>query len=503
MSDIKETPAQHTYGGFTAVGRKGFFGLSLWAFFGVLLAILPILVLWVVAGVKWGLLASGILVLLAIPLVVPKRDGRSLYARWFGRLADLVGDLAGSRDLVNGPGGNVPDGSFRLPGLAADSRISTQIDVYGHEYALISYPRVHHHVVVFECYPTGNTLVDQAAINRSVAHWGAWLAHLGTETRIVAASVTVETATDTGLRLRRAVTSRLSQIAPRFSRAVVGSILETFNAAAPAINTKIAVTVSGRAQGRDDENVDQDEIVAEMSTIVPTLRDGLRLTGAGSTVRSCTEGDLVDYVRVAYDPASGPDVEQLRGMGQGTGLRWEEAGPAVARTARDYYMHDGVISTSWTMAEGPRSIIYDSALSNLLRPEARVLRKRVTVLYRPEPAERTAAIVDRMENNASFAASLGRQRSRNSIAQAVAHQMSSEEAQGAGLVRQGLVVTCTVPSVNELRMARQVVTTQASSTRMKIRPATGSQDVAFQASLPIGVSLPHHSPIPVDIKDAL
>lgn len=503
MSDVKEASAQRTYGGFTAVGRKGFFGLSLWAFFGVLLAILPILVLWVVAGVKWGLLASAILALLVIPLVVPKRDGRSLYSRCFGRLADLVGELAGNRDLVNGPGGNAPDGSFRPPGLAADSSISTQVDVYGHEYAMISYPRVHHHVVVFECYPTGNALVDQGAIDRSVAHWGAWLAHLGTETRIVAASVTVETATDTGLRLRRAVTSRLSQIAPRFSRAVVGSILETFNAAAPAINTKIAVTLSGRAQGRDEQIVDQEEIVAEMSTIVPTLRDGLRLTGAGSTVRSSTEGDLVDYLRVAYDPASGPDVEQLRGMGQGTGLRWEEAGPAVARPARDYYMHDGVVSTSWTMAEGPRSIIYDSALSNLLRPEARVLRKRVTVLYRPEPAERTAVIVDQMENNASFASSLGRQRSRNSIAQAAAHQMSSEEAQGAGLVRQGLVVTCTVPSVDELRMARQVVTTQAASTRMKIRPATGSQDVAFQGSLPIGLSLPHHSLIPVDIKDAL
>src|SRR5699024_9312823 len=135
------------------------------------------------------------------------------------------------------------------------------VDVYGHEFALISYPRVRHHVVVFECYPTGNSLVDQQAIDRAVAHWGAWLAHLGTEQRIVAASVTVETATDTGLRLRRAVTSRLSPIAPRFARAVVGSILETFNAAAPAINTKIAVTLSGRASSRDDEGVDQDEIV--------------------------------------------------------------------------------------------------------------------------------------------------------------------------------------------------------------------------------------------------
>lgn len=503
MSDLKQEPAQRTYGGFTAVGRKGLFGLSLWALFGVLLALLPVLVLWMVAGVKWGLLATGVLVLLVIPLVVPKRDGRGLYERWMGRVADAFGAAAGNRDLANGPGGNAPDGSFRLPGLATDSSLSTHVDVYGHEYALISYPRVRHHVVVFECYPTGNSLVDQQAIDRAVGHWGAWLAHLGTEQRIVAASVTVETATDTGLRLRRAVTSRLSPIAPRFARAVVGSILETFNAAAPAINTKIAVTLSGRASSRDDEGVDQDEIVAELSTIVPTLRDGLRVTGAGATVRSCTASDLVDYVRVAYDPASGPDVEQLRGMGQGTGLRWEEAGPAVAYTDRDYYLHDGVVSTSWTMASGPRSIIYDSALSNLMRPEARVLRKRVTVLYRPEPAERTTAIVDQMENNSIFAASMGRNRARHGIAQAHAKQMASEEARGAGLVRQGLVVTCTVPSVDDLRMARQVVTTQGASTRMKIRAAAGSQDAAFLASLPLGISLPHHSPIPVEMKDAL
>lgn len=503
MSDQTDTPVQRTYGGFTSVGRAGFFGLSLWMFFAVILAILPILVLWVVAGVKWGLLASGILVALVIPLVVPKRDGRGLYERWFGRITDRVGNATGSRDHVNGPAGNAPDGSFRLPGLAADSSLSTQVDVYGHQYALVSYPRVQHHVVVFECYPTGNALVDQGTINRAVDHWGAWLAHLGTELRIVAASVTVETATDTGLRLQRAVTSRLSQIAPPFARAVVGSILGTFNAAAPAINTKIAVTLSGKARNRDDESLDQEGIVGELATIVPTLRDGLRMTGAGSTVRSCTESDLVDYVRVAYDPASGPDVEQLRNMGQGTGLRWDEAGPAVARTARDHYMHDGVVSTSWTMARGPREVIYDTALSNLLRPEARVLRKRVTVLYRPEMAEHTGTIVDQMENNANFASSLQRSRARNKMAQSRANQMAAEEARGAGLVRQGIVITCTVPDVDALRVARQVVRSLASSTKMKIRPAVGSQDTAFVASLPIGVSLPHHSPIPVEMRDAL
>lgn len=494
---------QITYGGFTAVGRRGFFGLSLWAFMGLLLAILPVLVIWIVAGPLWGVLASVALVLAALPLVLGKKHGRSLYQRWGGVLADRIGEAMGNRDLVNGPAGNAPDGSYRVPGLAADSSITESADIYGDPYAVISYPRIGHYVVVFECYPTGNSLVDQDAINNAVAHWGAWLAHLGTERRIVAASVTVETATDTGLRLQRAVTSRMSDIAPAFSKAVMRAILEDFDSAAPAINTKIAVTFSSRARGRDDESLARDAMVAELDTIVPTLRDGLRATGAGATVRSCTPSDLIDYVRVAYDPAAAPDVEQLRNMGQQTGLRWEEAGPVTARTCRDYYLHDGVVSTSWTMVEGPRSVIYDTALANLLRPERRVLRKRVTMLYRPEPADQTTAIVDRMENNANFASSLGRQRARNDLARARASQMALEEARGAGLVRQGIVITCTVPTVDQVRIARQVIDTQAASTRLKIRSAQGSQDVAFSASLPLGISLPHHSLIPVDVKDAL
>lgn len=496
MSIAEEGQAKRTYAGFTSVTRRGFFGLSLWAFMAMVLSILPVLIIWIAVGVLEGIIAAVVLVLLFLPLALPKRRGRNLYQRWGGLLAGRVGDLMGSRDLANGPAGNAPDGSFRVPGLAADSELTEHTDIYGETYAVLSYPRLNHHVVVFECYPMGSSLIDQGTINRAIDHWAAWLAYLGTEQRIVAASVTVETAMDSGLRLRRAVTSRMSDIAPRFSQAVMGSILESFSASAPAINTKIAVTVSGKGLSREDEALSRDSVIAELGTIVPTLRDGLRSTGAGATVRSCTARDLIDYVRIAYDPSAEPDIEQLRSMGQESELRWEEAGPAAARTSRDHYRHDGVVSTSWTMQDHPTTVIYDTALTGLLRPESRVLRKRITLLYRPEPAELATRIVDQMENNAAFAASMNQRRARNRLAQAQAEQMSAEQARGAGLVRMGLVVTCTVPTVEDLPIARQIITTQASSSRLTIRPAEGSQDAAFTASLPLGVSLPHHTLMP-------
>lgn len=503
MSDDVEADLQRTYGGFTKPGRRGLFGFSLWAFFGLLLSLVPVIVLWVAVSVKVGIAAMVLLILIAVPMLWPRKDGRGVYERWLGLLADRVGEALGNHDLANGPAGNAPDGSFRVPGLAADSTLSTQRDVHGSPYALISYPRVNHHVVVFECYPPGNSLAGQGAINRFVDYWAAFQAYLGTERRVVAATVTVETATDSGLRLRRAVLSRMSDIAPQFTRAVVGRILERFNVAAPAISTKVAVTVSGRARSADDDAADEDEVVAELAQMVPTLREGLTQTGAGAAVRTCTEADLVDFVRTAYDPLCSDEIEELRNMGQGTGLRWDEAGPVAARAHRDYYEHDGVVSMSWTMASGPREVIYDTALSSLLAPDARLLRKRVTLVYRPELAERTGAIVDQTESNSIFAGSMRQGRARTSMAQAQAKQMAREEARGAGLVRLGLVVTCTVASPDQVRLAQRIVKSSASPSKMKIRAARGSQDVAFQAGLPIGVSLPHHSTVSVDVKDAL
>lgn len=66
---------------------------------------------------------------------------------------------------------------------------------------------------------------------------------------------------------------------------------------------------------------------------------GLRATGAGTTVRFCTAQEIVDATRVAYDPTVALQVERARGDG-GTGLTWDDAGPALHEAEFDHYRHD-------------------------------------------------------------------------------------------------------------------------------------------------------------------
>ena len=69
--------------------------------------------------------------------------------------------------------------------------------------------------------PSGIALVDQERIDQQVAHWGAWLADLGSEIGIVQASVCVETVPDTGGALERQVSARLDASAPAIALSVV------------------------------------------------------------------------------------------------------------------------------------------------------------------------------------------------------------------------------------------------------------------------------------------
>src|SRR5699024_7501895 len=75
--------------------------------------------------VAWwvGLIVAGLWFGAMIPMVVPVSNGRNLY-QWTGlHLAQRRARANHSNVLVNGPAGKVPDGKFRLPGLAAQSTV--------------------------------------------------------------------------------------------------------------------------------------------------------------------------------------------------------------------------------------------------------------------------------------------------------------------------------------------------------------------------------------------
>ena len=87
-------------------------------------------------------------------------------------------------------------------------------------------PTGNHYTVVLACEPDGAALVDQEQIDVWVARWGQWLAALGDEPGVIAASVTIETAPDTGTRLRNHVTSRIDPQAPPVSKAILSEVVE-------------------------------------------------------------------------------------------------------------------------------------------------------------------------------------------------------------------------------------------------------------------------------------
>ncbi|HLS72702.1 MAG TPA: SCO6880 family protein [Actinomycetaceae bacterium] len=496
------------YGNLSAPGMQGLFGLSLPVFGAALVALAVSLFLMILAEWWIGLLAGVVCALVLAPTVIRVAHDRTLYQRMGLALSGSRARSTGRNRLIAGPAGRTPDGTFRLPGIAAQSEVKDYQTAFGLPFAVVAIPSTDHYSVVLEAHPTGNDVIDQSVIDAQVAQWGAWLTLLGQEQSIVGASVTVETSVDSGLRMRRSVLTPVRDDASAFGKAVASEVAEGFGANTPAISTRLTITFSGRAEGKRRPRA---EVIEDIANLLPELMDGLGATGAGSHVRPSTSQDLTDYVRTAYDPSVAAEIELAR-AGEGTGLSWTDAGPAYHEVGYDHYLHDRAVSMVWTLGGVPRGVFYDTSLKRLLSPDAGVARKRVTLLYRPIPATRTASMVDRKERNAAMVSGAGRtRRGANTAAVKAAKQTADEETAGAGLTLFGMVVTATAlnssgdltrASSEDLRAARQTIASQSSKARLKMRTALNSADSAFVAGLPLGIVLPEHTRIPASVSDS-
>jgi hypothetical protein len=501
MSSNDTTMVEH--GNIVMPAKLGIGGLGA----GVTFGSIPFALVLIGCIVRGWWLAAGIITVLgiaaAVVTVATVKEGRNWYRREANRMAFRRAERRGDTLLVAGPAGRTPDGAFRLPGLLSASKLSEHTDSYGNPFGLIWVPSAKHYTVVIECFPDGDSLVDQDRVNRQVAHWGGWLAQLGVEDAVVGASVTVDSAPDSGLRLRRMVAENVSPHGSDFSTAVVGGLADKISGGAPQLSTRLALTFSGA--GIDSSGPDRgvQEMADEIGNRLPVLLASLGMTGAGNAVQACTAQDIVDFTRVAYDPTVAARVEQARQEG-GTGLTWEEAGPAFAEAKYDRYYHDRGVSKSWTMYEGPRSKFYATALRRAFEPTKGVLRKRVTLLYRPIPAGDAPDVIEAEINNAQFNSSTKQRataRQKNRIR--FANKAAEEEAAGAGLTRFGMIITTTCRTSDEFPRLEKVIPSLTNQARLKIREALGNEDVAFLAGLPLGVVLPEHMTLPDQIRDWL
>jgi hypothetical protein len=144
-------------------------------------------------------------------------------------------------------------------------------------------------------------------------------------------------------------------------------------------------------------------------------------------------------------------------------------------------------------------------LRALLEPSARIVRKRVTLLYRPLDPATAARTVESDRRSAHFmaASTTGLVNARSSTMVRAAEQAAAEEAAGAGLVEFAVVVTATADRADDLREADAEIANLAASARLRLRVARGQQAAAFTCALPAGALPWLHTLMPYQLRGAL
>lgn len=491
-----------TYGNWRRPASAGLGGLGLIGT-GVLLAgLVVVIILTMVVGIVPAagaglLIASGLVLLLVRDR--HHRNGLQQVGLRFGWAGTR---RRGANLYRSGPLSRTSWGRYQLPGLAAQSRLHEGVDALGRPFALIQVPHTGHLTVVIGTDPDGASLVDPEQEDSWVAHWGQWLSNLGTEPGLVAAAITVETAPDTGSRLRREVIGNIDPAAPEAARAMLAEVVADYPVGSAAICAWVALTFSqsprpgGRRRSVDD-------LTRDLASRLPALCQGLHAAGGGAA-RPASAQELCELIRCAYDPDAAAVIEEARTLGETLDLTWADVGPAGAQANWGTYRHDGATSMTWAMTQPPRGEVYSNVLGSLLSPHPDIDRKRVTLTYRVLDPGAAARIVESDKRNARFRVTSSDRPSARALTElGAAEATAREEATGAGLVNFGMLVTATVREADRLPDAKAAVDALAATARVQLRPVYGSQDSAFLAALPLGLVLSAHLKIPTEIREAM
>jgi len=497
----KERPAQTTYGNFRrpespGIGALGTVGtVILFGSIVVLVILMTLRLLFVALG--WSVLIAALLAL----MMVKDQHGRSGLQR-FGTHIGWRQTKARRQHLYrSGPLGRTGWGTFQLPGLLAATTLSEHADSYNRPFAMLQTPSAGHFSIVIGCEPDGASLVDQHQIDSWVAQWGHWIAGLGHEVGVVSAAVTVETAPDTGARLRREVEGRIDPDAPELAKTMLEQVMTTYPAGSAQVRAWVSLTFNGRTYSGKAR--DRDEVARDLASRLPGLTQSLSATGAGPA-RPVDAQTLCEIIRVAYDPAAAKLVDDVHAEGNSPDLTWSDVGPTATEASWDHYRHDGAWSRTWAMTSAPRGEVFSSVLTRLLSPHGDIDRKRITIIYRPLDAAKAAQTVEADKRNADFRIGSSKRPSARALSSArSAATTASEEAKGAGLVDFGMLITATVTDHDRMADARSAIDNLAATARLMIRPVHGSQDSAFAACLPLGLVLQSHMRIPAELRDAM
>lgn len=494
-----EAVTHPTYGNWRRPRRPGLGPLGLvgtiGVFGGLVITLLASLISLYVALV----IAVPIALFLA-PLAVRTQDGRNVYQLVALRIGWWRRKASGSHLYVSGPLSARPGGRFRPPGLLNKVTAHEGQDAYDRPFGVLHHPNRNLYTIVLACEPDGGSLVDADQVDVWVALWGEWLARLAHEPGLRGASVIVETAPDPGTRLAHEVLPRIHPKAPPAARAVMEEVVARYPTASSEMHTYITLTYGvppGQRRKKDD-------VIADLAIRIPGLLSGLVAAGGGAAYPLSAER-IAEVVRVAYDPAVAADVLDARNQHGGTGLEWEDAGPAATVETVGTYQHDSGVSRTWLMTLAPRGTVRSSVLRGMLEALPGTRRKRVALVYRPLDPATSARIVEADRRAAQFMATSGRGmvQARAVSEMRAAEQTAAEEASGAGLVEFSLMLTVTVDDVAELADASVAVRNLTAASRVLMRPADRMQAAAFSCTLPAGILPWEQTLVPHELSDAL
>ncbi|WP_199182340.1 SCO6880 family protein [Cryobacterium sp. Y11] len=494
--------APRSYGNWTKPKTAGLLGLG-----SIGTAILFVgagfsVIVTMASNILNGVVTALVFGMFLLTVAVKDKHGQSLLMRATTRVGWMVTKSTGTHIYRSGPLGRAEWGTAQLPGLAAGSRLTEWRDSYNRPFALLQVPTTADYTVVIATEPDGAALVDREQVDVWVAEWGMWLASLGDEPGIEAVSVTIETAPDTGTRLRREVNSRIDPDAPEFATSILHDLVRQYPAGSATIKAYVAITFNAAARVGGKKRT-PDDMGRELASRLPGLTQSLSSTGAGAT-RPLNAQELCEVIRVAYDPAAARLIDDANAAGEPPELYWPEVGPTAHQANWDTYRHDSALSVTWMMSGAPRGNVPSSILARLLAPHRDVARKRVTLLYRPIDAAKAAAIVEADVRASTFnVQSSNKPTARSMTATRAALATAQEEASGAGLVNFGMLVTATVTGAAHEADAKAAIDNLSATARLRLRIVHGSQDSAFAAALPLGLVLPKHLRIPSEVREQL
>ncbi|WP_027343926.1 SCO6880 family protein [Hamadaea tsunoensis] len=473
-------PQPRTYGNWRRGLRPGLFG------FGPAATAIAFAVMVCGAGSlilsKWVALAIVVVGGLTLTPLAVRFHGRTGAQLLAARLLWLAGRRRRSHLYVTGLASPVSQ-AHRLPGILARSVLWEVETGLRTPLGVVVIPQSRHYSVALRCQTDGLDLVDQPVVDQRVARMAQFLSALAREPMLVQAQVTVETTPDPGVALAGEVARTTVEHAPAAARQVLADIVASYPVGAAHVDTWVVLTFKPPARGTWTD----DAVCTEIATRLPSLVQSLLGAGA-SAVNPMSGDDLALTVAAAYDPAT---ASHAAAPGAPT---WDNAGPVAAHETWDAYRHDSGTSRTWGMAEAPRGTVYANAFARLADPDPTLLRKRVSIIYRPYSPGAAAALVERDRRDAMFTAAKKRQATaRDNIDVQAAEQAAREEATGAGITRFTVLVTATVRNPADLDDAESMTFARAGEARVTLRTMYGSQAAAFAANLPTGVVLPHHA----------